>query len=377
MSRFSRTRLQAGIFLAISLVVLAVAILLIGQKSSLFVPTRNYFVYYENASGLVPGAPVRLAGVDVGSVTSISLPEDPNKKATRIRIVVEERFAARIRADTLAFIDSKGLLGDKIINLTIGDPSQPEVPDDGTVKAGKTISFEALTADIQTALASVGRVAQEAEAFVAGLDGKKLGPSLTELTGSLARIMNAVEEGDGVVHRLIYDRALADQLEQVIAETRTSVVKIQSAVERAEAVVTEVQTGDGALHEVIYGQTGKELLVELKRAAAEIGDVTREIREGDGLLHTLVYGEGNTDFLVELNAFASSLRRMAEQIEKGRGTLGGLIVDPTVYEDLKTVLGNVERNVLFKALIRFTIENDQIRREPSQAEPAPHAPPPP
>ena len=49
-------------------------------------------------------------------------------------------------------------------------------------------------------------------------------------------------------------------------------------------------------------------------------------------------------------------------LEKGRGTVGGLMVDPSVYEDLKTILGNVQRNVLLKALIRFTIKQGDIER---------------
>ena len=49
-------------------------------------------------------------------------------------------------------------------------------------------------------------------------------------------------------------------------------------------------------------------------------------------------------------------------VDKGQGSLGGLLRDPSVYEDLKQLLGNVKRNVLFKALIRFTAENEQLRR---------------
>jgi phospholipid/cholesterol/gamma-HCH transport system substrate-binding protein len=65
----------------------------------------------------------------------------------------------------------------------------------------------------------------------------------------------------------------------------------------------------------------------------------------------------------------ATLNRVVQDIDRGRGTIGGLVRDPTVYEDLKTTLGNVQRNVLFKALIRFTMENDGLRR----AERAPRA----
>lgn len=59
-----------------------------------------------------------------------------------------------------------------------------------------------------------------------------------------------------------------------------------------------------------------------------------------------------------LAEFADRLNRVSTDVERGRGTLGGLIVDPSVYENMKTVLGNIERNVLLKAAIRWTIKED-------------------
>jgi phospholipid/cholesterol/gamma-HCH transport system substrate-binding protein len=202
------------------------------------------------------------------------------------------------------------------------------------------------------------------------LQGEQLGKDVSTVAGALGRILAEVEQGDGTVHRLIYDRSMAEEVDQVIAETRKSVTHVRSAVARVDAVLAEVQHGDGTLHEVVYGQEGKHALAELRTAASEIGAVIREVREGDGLLHTLVYGEGNTDFLLELNEFAAALNRMAKNMAKGRGTLGALAVDPTVYEDMKAVLGNVERHVLLKALIRFTIDNEALRRDPPKARPA-------
>ena len=90
--------------------------------------------------------------------------------------------------------------------------------------------------------------------------------------------------------------------------------------------------------------------------------MVREVREGEGLVHTLVYDEGNTNFLKELNEMAVTLNEIVHEVDEGHGTIGGLLKDPTVYEDLKTLVGNVKRNVFFKALVRFTIDNDELRK---------------
>jgi phospholipid/cholesterol/gamma-HCH transport system substrate-binding protein len=126
--------------------------------------------------------------------------------------------------------------------------------------------------------------------------------------------------------------------------------------------VTEVESGKGTLHEVIYGENGKQAISDLSSAAREIDAVVREVREGKGVLHSLVYEEGNSNFLRELNELSATLNRVVQDIDKGRGTIGGLVRDPTVYEDLKTTLGNVQRNVLLKALIRYTVDKENLRR---------------
>jgi len=40
-----------------------------------------------------------------------------------LMLAIETRFMGRLRLDSSAYIDSKGLLGDKLINLTVGTPS--------------------------------------------------------------------------------------------------------------------------------------------------------------------------------------------------------------------------------------------------------------
>src|SRR5690349_6633235 len=131
---------------------------------------------------------------------------------------------------------------------------------------------------------------------------------------------------------------------------------MRGAIESIDRSLAAVEHGDGMVHELIYGESGKATIRDLQNAAAELAAAVRQVREGNGFLHSLLYEPDNARALNELNQAATRLNHIMAEIEKGRGTLGGLIVDPTVYEDLKKILGNVERNVLLKALIRFTIK---------------------
>jgi phospholipid/cholesterol/gamma-HCH transport system substrate-binding protein len=78
----------------------------------------------------------------------------------------------------------------------------------------------------------------------------------------------------------------------------------------------------------------------------------------------LIYEEDQTNLVQNLAEASRLVKKLAEEVDDGKGTVGGLLKDPTVYRDLKNVLGEVRRNVLLKALIRMTIDEDQIERTP-------------
>jgi phospholipid/cholesterol/gamma-HCH transport system substrate-binding protein len=357
-----KTSIRVGIFLAVALVIGGMAIFAIGEKSGLFEGKTTLYVYFDNINGLVEGAPVRLAGLDVGTVSHIEFPDQLQRKEARVTISIKSRYMGRIRQDSVAFIDSKGLLGDKLINITLGSADAAPVEEGATLGTRQSPSMEHLANQVEDTLAAVKRVTDTAEATIAELATEDVRTDVGRIVKSVANILQEVEEGDGVAHRLVYDEKYADEIEGILVETRTAIVRMRMATERIDKTIAAIEHGDGMLHEMVYGDTGKATVAELRNAATELAAVVHEVREGDGLLHDLIFEEEEAKILDELHAAATRVNRIVEHVEKGRGTLGGLVVDPSVYEDLKTVLGNVERNVLLKALIRFTIKEGDIER---------------
>jgi phospholipid/cholesterol/gamma-HCH transport system substrate-binding protein len=58
-----------------------------------------------------------------------------------------------------------------------------------------------------------------------------------------------------------------------------------------------------------------------------------------------------------------TLKKVGDDVAAGKGTVGALLEDPTIYQDLKVILGGVKRNTLLKALVRFTIQRDGLNQE--------------
>ena len=361
--------LKAGTFVAVGVLFFTIAIFALGRKSALFTRTTTLFVSFPDISGLTVGTPVRLAGLEVGSVAALSLPPELELKETRVRMIVQSKYMERIRADSRAYIDSAGLLGDKIVNVSMGDPKQPMLEDGATLKVGESVSFEQISTNADRVIKSLGNITASLDAVIRDDATQALPREAARAATSLANILNAVEHGPGLAHNLIYDPSYASEMASILRDARQLARRATSAVGHVDAIVGEVENGHGTLHELVYGEQGKQALDKLAGAAQSIDQLVGEVQHGHGVLHSLVYEEGNSNFLRDLNQMSSTLNRIVQDVERGRGTVGGLVRDPTVYEELKTILGNVERNIVFKALVRFTMEKDHLRR----AEDAPKA----
>src|SRR6185295_9366142 len=88
---------RVGLVILAAFAVLAVGIFVIGDRNNLFSRKNRYYVDLNSVSGLKPGSPVELNGVDVGTIKQVDLPENPWKRQIRVWLEVESRYAARIR----------------------------------------------------------------------------------------------------------------------------------------------------------------------------------------------------------------------------------------------------------------------------------------
>ena len=362
MSNERRTALRVGVFLLIGVGVMAFTVLTLGSRGGLFESKSTLWARFPDISGLVAGAPVRLAGLDVGTVKKVAFGDDLQQREARVELSIQAQYLARIRRDSRANIDSKGLLGDKLINISIGSSDQPPLRDGDEIEAKPSFSLEQMAGKVDEVAASVQKVTDEAGTFLETLASDKTRGDVQRILHSTADLMEGVENGDGVAHRLIYDKKYADETLGILQEAHQTLASMRGAVEHVQAVAQSVRSGDGTLHELIYGKSGAGALQDLQLAASELAALVHAVRNQPGLLHTLIYDERSGDMLKDWNDFSERVNRLSKSVEQGRGTLGGLLVDPSVYEDLKTTLGNIERNVLFKALIRYTIKQDDLKR---------------
>lgn len=351
--------IKVGAFLLAGLAAIGVVISLIGQEQGLFQAKHQYSSVFADVQGLKQGSPVRMGGVDVGTVRSVEYGPEREDPKLYVSFSVARDAASRIRTDSVATIAGKGMLGDKMIIVTVGDASQPELPPGSAVPSSEGGGLDAM-------LERVGEIGKKAEKVMTNLERttgtfaeEEARSDIQATLHSVAGVATQLNEGDGYVARLIRDPAEADRLSQLVENLSQTSRELNEVVQRVNTIVERVQSGPGLAHEVIYGESSAQTVAQFGAAADEVAQTLRGVREGNGPARSLLYGDAESEaMMANLNAMSGDLRQIVADVRAGRGTLGALLVDPSVYEDLKLLLGNVERNRTLRALVRYSISRE-------------------
>ncbi len=357
-------QLKVGLFVIFGLVLTMIAIFLIGDTRGLWQPKVSYQTAFEDVAGLKPGAPVRMGGIDIGAVTRLGHGGNPNDARAFVWMAINKKEAPRIKTDTVASVVNKGLLGDKMVELSVGANTAPLDP---------TVLIP--SEEPSDVLAAANRVAAETEKAVQKLVplAEQLGDPrfAQDIKGSAADVhalLEAVVRGDGTLHRLFFDRGQADQVQQLIGHLDSISSRLDTELADMQDVATHLREGPGIAHALIYdGEISKDTAGTMK----ELHEDLRAIREGNGIAHALLYGDSSSQHVMSnIDAMSDDLRAIVAGIRQGKGTIGALLVDPTVYEDIKSAVGNVERNQVLRALVRYSIKADE-QHAPPKVDPHP------
>lgn len=358
-------QLKVGLFVILGLSLTMAAIFLIGDTRGLWQSKVDYRTAFQDVAGLKPGAPVRMGGLDIGSVTAVNHSSNPGDARVFVSLSIARKETSRIRTDTVANVLNKGLLGDKMIELTVGSPGAPaldprqlipsEEPSDVLAAANK------VAAATEQAIQKLGPLAE-------ALGDPKLAADIKGSIADLHTLLDATVHGDGTVHRIFFDHRQADEVDQLLTHLDGASARVDGVLADTQDIIVHVRQGPGIAHALIYDG---EISQNAAGAVSELHQDLKAIREGNGLAHALLYGDSESQHVMtNLNAMSDDLRAIVGDIRHGKGTLGALLVDPTVYEDIKSMVGNVERNEVLRALVRYSIKADE-RHPPPQVTPRP------
>ena len=253
-------QIRIGAFILAGLLVFFAIIYLLGAQARYFERKYDLIAEFDQVGGLLDGATVRLAGVQIGRVTDVTLPPEPGGKV-RVTLTIARRFSDRIRKDSEARIVTKGLLGDRLVEITIGTPDAPPLKPGDRITTGEPFEPGRVFAEATETLASIKRLASGLGANLERMERSGTFENINRLSASLSGTMDRLDRSG--------------------------------------------------------------TLDELGAAATSARRITEQVEKGSGLLHALIYEEPET--LRRLNALLSSTQRLMARAESGDNAVSALL----------------------------------------------------
>ena len=274
--------LKIGIIAVFALVMAALIIFAVGG-GGFWWQRYSLKTVFPNVAGLKQGSPVRLAGVEVGSV------EDVAFVGTGVEVIftVNKDMQRLVTTDSTAMIGSVSLLGEGSVDLTPAETGTP-IPEWGYVPPRR----------------APGSIAELSETAAAGLNEAK-------------RLIEDIRAGRGTIGKLFTDDAVYRE--------------VDGFVKAAERVTTSIANGKGTLGRLT---NDPKLYNELEQSIASLNAITGRIKAGEGSLGQLL---NDPTLAKNLTASTQNLEDLTAKLNRGEGTAGRLLNDDAVYKRIESV----------------------------------------
>ena len=204
---------RLGAFIIATLAILIAGIFVIGGKQYLFTSTYQLKAQFNDVVGLDAGGDVRVGGVHVGTVHSILLPNKPGDKVTIVMDLGKSTHQI-IKQDSVASIETEGLLGNQYMAISFGSPKAADVRDGDTISSQPPLEM----ADLLNKMSGILDTSQQAI------------QNATEATANLNSISAKINAGQGTAGALVNDKQLYTNLEQTSSAMRDTMVHAQAGV---------------------------------------------------------------------------------------------------------------------------------------------------
>jgi phospholipid/cholesterol/gamma-HCH transport system substrate-binding protein len=315
MKKTSIQNFNLGIFVLLSLVLFTLAVYYIGSRQSLFGSTARVSSVFKDVNGLQQGNNVRFAGVNIGTVKGINFINDT---AICVDMVVNEESLYLIKKNSLATINSDGLVGSMIVNIIPGNGAN-----NNRISPGDTIESisKIATADMLTTLNTTNENA-------------------ALLTADLLKITNAINSGEGVMGKLLKDDQMARDMQNSFQNLEKTTRTANLTIARLNTILGEIDLSKGVagviLNDTVTADKVVGMIKNLESSSRAIDSLTGRL---NSYSEEIVNGQGTLNFITRDTAFVNSLESTVNNAEGAAAKLN---------ENMEAL----KHNILFRGYFR-------------------------
>ncbi len=290
-------------------------------------------VDFNNPGGLQPGAPVKIAGVRVGTVERMEFrgarvdPQTGRASLVRVHAEIDERYRQEIHADAEFFVTTQGVLGEQFLAIDPGSAAQPTLRLDRPVEGIDPPRLDLFVARAYALLDDTVTAIRN--------NRRELGGMVDDLAGVLRNTNGLLQRNGPRIDSIVEnaDRAVRDADGLVVAARERYVDGPQARriLNRAENVLASIERDVPPL-----ARDARALMARVDRIAQGIGepqiaDVQATLREVRQLS-------------ARANALAGDAQTITARVRSGQGTVGALLMDEELYDDIQEMVRDLTHN---------------------------------
>src|SRR5262245_7666161 len=274
-----------GVFVVTGLLLFAVGLFMIGDRQMAFAKKFTLYTEFARITGLQPGAIVRVSGAKAGTVKDIIPPGRPSEKF-KIELEITEDLHPLVRTDSVASIETEGLVGGSFLSIGTGSDSAAPASENSTIRGKEPFGIADLfqqmsdtikninetiddfQAEIQDAVRSVGVTVENANQLINDIsdDVRTMASAGARMTGDAAQISEAIRSGRGTIGKLLNDDELYRQAAGVAKNAEQIANDTREVVQQARKALSDLQSKNGPMQSVITDL--KQTMEETRTAMA-------------------------------------------------------------------------------------------------------------
>lgn len=322
-----RTRsLRVGFLMVVGASLLAAAIFSIGGGVDWFRSTETLRAHFARVNGLQVGAPVYLAGVNVGTVDTIRFPRNPRANFVVVYMSVRKNAMPRVRVDSVAKIESMGLLGDKFLLLTSGTTGAPSIKAGALVESQNPVNYASLLQARGTS---------------------DLVANIMAISNSVRELLESINQGHGVLAQLIKGPSNPNEKPLSLASLQQTMDNAERITAQLNLTLDRINQGQGLLGALLSPKTNGRQIVNnfalaadslrttsarLDRTSEQLQTLVARMNGAHGMLPQLMEDQDySRQVLGNLRESSEDMRQIFDKINDGQGTIGLLVNDPALY----------------------------------------------
>jgi phospholipid/cholesterol/gamma-HCH transport system substrate-binding protein len=332
------SELRVGLFVLVGLLILAVGIFYV-TGVGIFGPKYRIKTYLPEVSGLSTGAPVRLDGVNVGTVDQIRLvkrePGKPPERMHNIEVVmrIDRNYKQDILTDSAASLVTEGLLGNRYVTISRGYTGVP-IEDGQVVPGTEEKAIKEVVERSADVLSNLKALSDDVQDIIDGVQRGKgtLGKLLTD-DQAYVHLNSILNKGDQIVSNVQAGQGTVGRL---FMSDDTS-VKADKALDQLNTILADLRAQKGTMGKLLYDPT---LYDQAKEAITNSNAVLADVRAGKG-----TFGKLATDETLynKLRDTSSNLSDATAKLNQNNNTAGKLFSDPQLYDNLTAVTGDMRK----------------------------------